>query len=253
MKAVLEFFTAAPVAPDPALLEVMAQIGRHLGRVVERIRAQEQIAHQATHDALTGLANRAPLPRSSRACAGARRAPRLVRRAPVPGSRQVQGRQRHARAQRRGPAPEVRLGPAAGRPCERATHWRASATRCSRWRASAATSSSCSARTSLRRTARCGSRSESSEALRRPFVLERKEHVVTASIGIVLASGTDRDAEACCATRTSRCTGRRSAARGTGRSSTRRFARARSSASRRSGHSATRWKPESCGSTTSRS
>jgi predicted signal transduction protein with EAL and GGDEF domain len=58
LKAVLEFFTAAAVAPDPALLEVMAQIGRQLGRVVERIRAQEQIAHQATHDALTGLANR---------------------------------------------------------------------------------------------------------------------------------------------------------------------------------------------------
>jgi diguanylate cyclase (GGDEF)-like protein len=55
---VLEFFTVAAVTPDPALLEVMAQIGRHLGRVVERIRAQEQIAHQATHDALTGLANR---------------------------------------------------------------------------------------------------------------------------------------------------------------------------------------------------
>jgi predicted signal transduction protein with EAL and GGDEF domain len=56
--AVLEFFTAVPVACDPALLEVMTQIGRQLGGVVERIRAQEQIAHQATHDALTGLANR---------------------------------------------------------------------------------------------------------------------------------------------------------------------------------------------------
>jgi predicted signal transduction protein with EAL and GGDEF domain len=58
MKAVLELFTVAAVAPDAGLLEVMAQIGRQLGRVVERIRAQEQIAHQATHDALTGLANR---------------------------------------------------------------------------------------------------------------------------------------------------------------------------------------------------
>ena len=56
--AVLEFFTVPAIAPDPALLEVMAQIGRQLGRVIERIRAQEQIAHQATHDALTGLANR---------------------------------------------------------------------------------------------------------------------------------------------------------------------------------------------------
>jgi predicted signal transduction protein with EAL and GGDEF domain len=58
LKAVLEFFTASAVAPDTALLELTAQIGRHLGRVVERIRAQEQIAHQATHDSLTGLANR---------------------------------------------------------------------------------------------------------------------------------------------------------------------------------------------------
>ena len=56
--AVLEFFTGAAIAPDPALLDVMAQIGRQLGRVVERIQAQEQLAHQATHDALTGLANR---------------------------------------------------------------------------------------------------------------------------------------------------------------------------------------------------
>ena len=58
LKAVLEFFTTAAVAPDPGLLAVMAQIGRYLGRVLERIGAQEQIAHQATHDPLTGLANR---------------------------------------------------------------------------------------------------------------------------------------------------------------------------------------------------
>ena len=58
LTAVLEFFAAAAIAPDAALLEVMAQIGGQLGRVVERIRAQEQIAHQATHDSLTGLANR---------------------------------------------------------------------------------------------------------------------------------------------------------------------------------------------------
>ncbi len=56
--AVLEFFTASAVAPDSSLLEVTDQIGRQLGRVVERIRAQEQVVHQATHDGLTGLANR---------------------------------------------------------------------------------------------------------------------------------------------------------------------------------------------------
>ena len=58
INAVLEFFTTPAVAPNAPLLEVMNQIGRQLGRVVERIRAQDQIAHQATHDVLTGLANR---------------------------------------------------------------------------------------------------------------------------------------------------------------------------------------------------
>jgi diguanylate cyclase (GGDEF)-like protein len=58
LKAVLEFFSAAPFAPDLVPLEVFAQISRQLGRVLERIRAQTQIAHQATHDALTGLPNR---------------------------------------------------------------------------------------------------------------------------------------------------------------------------------------------------
>ena len=114
--AVLEFFTGAAIAPDPALLDVMAQIGRQLGRVVERIQAQEQLAHQATHDALTGLANRL-LFRDRLELVLARAARRrLVRRAAVPRPRPVQGRERHARPQRRRPAPARRLGPAARGP-----------------------------------------------------------------------------------------------------------------------------------------
>ena len=80
LTAVLEFFTPAAIVPEDALLEVMRQIGRQLGRVVERIHAQEQIAHQATHDSLTGLANRLLFRIGSRSCwsapSGAARSPR---------------------------------------------------------------------------------------------------------------------------------------------------------------------------------
>lgn len=55
--AVLEYFTPSAAAPDASLLKLMAEVGRQLGRVVERVRSQEQIAHQAMHDALTGLPN----------------------------------------------------------------------------------------------------------------------------------------------------------------------------------------------------
>jgi PAS domain S-box-containing protein len=41
--AVLEFFAAEAAEPDEALLEVMAHIGTQLGRVVERMRAQEAL------------------------------------------------------------------------------------------------------------------------------------------------------------------------------------------------------------------
>jgi diguanylate cyclase (GGDEF)-like protein len=58
IRAVLEVLAQHLVAPNPATLEVVEKIGRQLGRVVERIRAQEHIAHQATHDELSGLGNR---------------------------------------------------------------------------------------------------------------------------------------------------------------------------------------------------
>ena len=56
--AVLEHFSAAAVTPDDALLQLMSKIGRQIGWVLERIRSHEQTAHQAVHDALTGLPNR---------------------------------------------------------------------------------------------------------------------------------------------------------------------------------------------------
>jgi PAS domain S-box-containing protein len=43
---VLEFYTAEFLAPDPALLDALRQIGIELGRTIERQRAQEQMQHQ---------------------------------------------------------------------------------------------------------------------------------------------------------------------------------------------------------------
>ncbi len=57
--AVLEFFTDSVEPPDPRLLGLALQIGTQLGRVFERKRAEERLYHDAFHDALTGLPNRA--------------------------------------------------------------------------------------------------------------------------------------------------------------------------------------------------
>ncbi|WP_249012129.1 bifunctional diguanylate cyclase/phosphodiesterase [Conexibacter sp. DBS9H8] len=54
----LEFFADSVLEPDLELLALMSQAGTQLGRVVERQRAAEALVHQATHDALTGLPNR---------------------------------------------------------------------------------------------------------------------------------------------------------------------------------------------------
>jgi len=55
---VLEFFTERVLEPDAELIELMAQVGIELGRVVEREQAAERLLHQARHDLLTGLPNR---------------------------------------------------------------------------------------------------------------------------------------------------------------------------------------------------
>jgi predicted signal transduction protein with EAL and GGDEF domain len=194
VKAVLEFFTSAAVARDPALLEVMAQIGRQLGRVVERIRAQEQIAHQATHDALTGLANR------------------LLFRDRLELAL--------ARAERRGSFAALlfldldrfkdvndTLGHGAGDQLLRSVSdrlqgaLRANDT-LARFGDEVFTLARfggdefvvlCEDLASEDGAVRIAERVQ--QALISPFVLEHREHVVTASIGIVLASGVDRDAE----------------------------------------------------------
>ena len=58
---VIEIFGDLPAARDDGVLAVAAQIGTQLGRVVERVRALDELAHHAMHDALTGLPNRALL------------------------------------------------------------------------------------------------------------------------------------------------------------------------------------------------
>jgi diguanylate cyclase (GGDEF)-like protein len=56
--ACYEFFSRRAIIADEGMVDVMAQIGIQLGRVVERVRSREALLHDALHDALTGLPNR---------------------------------------------------------------------------------------------------------------------------------------------------------------------------------------------------
>src|SRR5439155_11346970 len=57
--AVMEFLARETFNPDDDLLSLMTQIGIQLGRVIERKRAEDRLIHDALHDPLTGLPNRA--------------------------------------------------------------------------------------------------------------------------------------------------------------------------------------------------
>jgi len=57
--AVVELFSTEPQDPDDQLLAVLGACGSQVGRVVERTRAAEALSHQALHDPLTMLPNRA--------------------------------------------------------------------------------------------------------------------------------------------------------------------------------------------------
>jgi predicted signal transduction protein with EAL and GGDEF domain len=57
--AVLEFFSQGASEPDDALLRLMSQVGTQLARVIERVRAQAKLSHDAFYDPLSGMPNRA--------------------------------------------------------------------------------------------------------------------------------------------------------------------------------------------------
>lgn len=74
--AVFEFFSERALQRNKSLLALMPQVGIHLGRAIERQRAEERLIHDASHDPLTGLPNRVLfLERLNQSIAHARRKP----------------------------------------------------------------------------------------------------------------------------------------------------------------------------------
>ncbi|MEZ0372219.1 MAG: EAL domain-containing protein [Candidatus Sericytochromatia bacterium] len=59
VKAVLEFFSSCPMQVDPELMGLLQKAGAQLGRAIQRKQHETRLVHEAFHDPLTGLPNRA--------------------------------------------------------------------------------------------------------------------------------------------------------------------------------------------------
>ena len=193
--------------------------------MVERKAPETELTHQALHDPLTGLPNRALLLDRLEAGPGpAGRTRRPARRA-VPRPRPLQGGQRQPRPRGRRQAARRASADAARAPsCAPATPWPASA----------ATSSSCSARTSTAPATPSRVAERIAEALRRAVRRSTAHEVFVTRQHRHRRRRRRRTAAArrCCATPTPPCTGPRSAAGPATRSSTPAMRAARGRAAR---------------------
>ena len=157
--------------------------------------AQQRLLHDAFHDHLTQLPNRALfMDRLQRVIARKARYPQLPIRGAVHRSGSVQDRQRQHRSSGRRPAPARDGEPAEPASCANTTRSRgrpiAPATKTPRtaWPASAATSSRCCWKTSATRATPCESPSGCSEAVAVPLTIDGQEVFASVSIGIAVSS-----------------------------------------------------------------
>ena len=93
---VMEFFSRDKRPPDADLLRAMATIGAQVGHFVDRVQAEEALTHQALHDQLTGLPNRACLADRLRQALLAAEGTGAPGRAPPARSQSLQGSKRHS-------------------------------------------------------------------------------------------------------------------------------------------------------------